>query len=269
MEPGTPADDAARGAAPAAAVDEEEALRRALAASLAEQADADADADLQKALEASRGDEDAQVREAVRASTMPEDLDALTDQERDAMTVAQLNGILEDSKAAPMVSEKLGVSAALGAEYADNPQRGFATSIRRLDGAYASLRRVRKDGNCFYRGFLYRYLEELLVAQLSHEVACGAASACPELARIRAVVRGSKAALLEVGYEEVVVDDFWETLVGVLDRLPTTTPAALHRAMNEERAAARRATRHFRVSRGRGARARGVSTRVARDVARL
>ena len=71
--------------------------------------------------------------------------------------------------------------------YADNPQRGFATSIRRLDGAYASLRRVRKDGNCFYRGFLYRYLEELLVAQLSHEVACGAASACPELARIRGI----------------------------------------------------------------------------------
>ena len=191
----------------------DDALRQAIAASLADQASQDADDDLRQALEASKQE---------TPSEPPKDIDALTAQERDALTIDQLNGILKEVETTqPMVGERTGVREALGAEYADNPQRGFVEGIARLDETYASLRRVRKDGNCFYRAFLYRYLEELV--QRNFDVPrppTGSGSAgggCAELRRIRTVAKDSKAALLKVGFEEIVVDSFWETFCELLD----------------------------------------------------
>ena len=88
---------------------------------------------------------------------------------------------------------------------------------------------MRKDGNCFYRGFLYRYLEHLIAVQAAH-----GSEACPELVRIREVVKGSKAKLLSVDYEETAIDMFWEMLIEVLDDVPKTTLEAWHAKMNEE-----------------------------------
>tara|TARA_B100000609_G_C17156411_1_gene403706 strand:+ start:97 stop:1128 length:1032 start_codon:yes stop_codon:yes gene_type:complete len=208
----------------------DDALRQAIAASLADQASQDADDDLRQALEASKQE---------TPSEPPKDIDALTAQERDALTIDQLNGILKEVETTqPMVGERTGVREALGAEYADNPQRGFSEGIARLDETYASLRRVRKDGNCFYRAFLYRYLEELV--QRNFDVPrppTGSGSAgggCAELRRIRTVAKDSKAALLKVGFEEIVVDSFWETFCELLDNLPETSPRRLHELMTEE-----------------------------------
>lgn len=46
-------------------------------------------------------------------------------------------------------------------EYADATLPGFIPGIKYLAGKYA-MRRVRGDGNCFYRAFLFSYLEQLL-----------------------------------------------------------------------------------------------------------
>ena len=103
----------------------DDALRQAIAASLADQASQDADDDLRQALEASKQE---------TPSEPPKDIDALTAQERDALTIDQLNGILKEVETTqPMVGERTGVREALGAEYADNPQRGFVEGIARLD----------------------------------------------------------------------------------------------------------------------------------------
>lgn len=211
----------------AASRETDDALRQAIAASLADQASHDADDDLRKALEASQQETPPEP---------PKDIDALTAQERDAMTIDQLNGILKEVETTqPMVGERTGVREALGAEYADNPQRGFSEGIARLDETYASLRRVRKDGNCFYRAFLYRYLEELALEQMKFESSSGGGGGgCAELRRIRTVAKDSKAALLKVGFEEIVIDSFWETFCELLDNLPETPPRRLHELMTEE-----------------------------------
>ena len=39
----------------------------------------------------------------------------------------------------------------------------FAKKIESLSKSFSSLRRTRGDGNCFYRAFLFSYLEGLLV----------------------------------------------------------------------------------------------------------
>ncbi|KAH8070156.1 NEDD8-specific protease [Aureococcus anophagefferens] len=198
-----------------AAGNDDEELRKAIAASLAEQPAADENADIQRAIE---------------ASTTPQDLNALTAAEQDKLTIEQMNAINDEIQSnQAMVGDRVGVAAALAGEYDGNANAGFG-GIAELDGKYASLRRVRKDGNCFYRGFLYRYLEHLCELQAGR----GAGAPHPELERVRAVVRASKAKILSVDYEETAIDMFWEMLVEVLDDVPKTTLAQWHAKMNEE-----------------------------------
>ena len=195
---------------------DDEELRKAIAASLAEQPAADENADIQRAIE---------------ASTTPQDLNALTAAEQDKLTIEQMNAINDEIQSnQAMVGDRVGVAAALAGEYDGNANAGFARGIAELDGRYASLRRVRKDGNCFYRGFLYRYVEHLCELQAGR----GAGAPHPELERVRAVVRASKAKILSVDYEETAIDMFWEMLVEVLDDVPKTTLDQWHAKMNEE-----------------------------------
>ena len=47
----------------------------------------------------------------------------------------------------------------------------FAKKIESLSKSFANLRRTRGDGNCFYRAFLFSYLENLLLTSNMEE--CG------------------------------------------------------------------------------------------------
>ncbi|KAJ8604363.1 hypothetical protein CTAYLR_002555 [Chrysophaeum taylorii] len=171
-----------------------------------------ADGDLQRALEASL-----------------RDVGTMSAQEQDRLTIDQLNDIVATiAQEQPMVGAKVGISEALAAEYAENPMKGFALGIDILNAKYSAMRRVRKDGNCFYRGFLYRYLEALVLAQQQQP------TTIPELVRIREVVKGSKKKLLDVGYDESAMDMFWEMFAELLDQVPSLTPDALHLKLNDE-----------------------------------
>lgn len=47
------------------------------------------------------------------------------------------------------------------AEY-ENGNQNFVQKIGKLEERYRTFRRTRGDGNCFFRGFIYAYLEGLL-----------------------------------------------------------------------------------------------------------
>jgi ubiquitin thioesterase protein OTUB1 len=49
----------------------------------------------------------------------------------------------------------------LDGEYSDNPE--FVVKIGGLKAAYATFRRMRADGNCFYRAFTFGMLEHLIL----------------------------------------------------------------------------------------------------------
>lgn len=59
----------------------------------------------------------------------------------------------------PIISDFLQFEA-LEVEYAEN--RGFLLKIPYLTRKYRGFRKVRGDGNCFYRGFLFSLLEQLI-----------------------------------------------------------------------------------------------------------
>jgi hypothetical protein len=64
------------------------------------------------------------------------------------------------------------------AEY-EHGSQVFVDKIASLAGTYSSMRRTRGDGNCFFRSFIYRYLEWLLQQQSEAECEkCASAQGC-------------------------------------------------------------------------------------------
>jgi ubiquitin thioesterase protein OTUB1 len=83
------------------------------------------------------------------------------------------------------------------------------------------LRRIRSDGNCFYRSFIFGYFEYLLGARSE------------ELERAIKIVDESKAALMEHGFDEMSIDVFWENFLEQLRSLPRKSIADLEREFSE------------------------------------
>ena len=84
---------------------------------------------------------------------------------------------------------------------------GFVAGIQYLAQHFPSMRKVRGDGNCFYRALLFAYLEELL-QWYQHE--SSKALAEKEMERITAKIQGSLTELVEVGYSEFAIETFHE-----------------------------------------------------------
>lgn len=95
------------------------------------------------------------------------------------------------------MSEKFPVSV-LNSEYSDEV---YANKVKKLEGKYSELRKVRPDGNCFFRGFAYSYLEYL--AQHKKEEY--------DVFLDRAIK--SKDKLVQLGFPQFTIEDFYETVI--------------------------------------------------------
>lgn len=91
----------------------------------------------------------------------------------------------------------------LATEYKDDL---YLRKIQDLVFMYSSLRRVRPDGNCFFRGFGFAYLEYLL----THREEC---------IRFAHVVESSRERLLILGYPEFTLTDIYEGFSAVLSSI--------------------------------------------------
>jgi hypothetical protein len=79
----------------------------------------------------------------------------------DEDTLQQLRSLEEEGRALPLISSRLPLTALLP-EYEHNPG-AFVTGIHCLAARFGGgMRKVRGDGNCFYRALLFSYLEQLL-----------------------------------------------------------------------------------------------------------
>jgi hypothetical protein len=80
--------------------------------------------------------------------------DTAGDQQRtDEATLQQINDISQGiAEAQPLIGDSMSVNAALRGEYINNADSpGFLPGLNYLDAKYKRIRRVRGDGNCFYR----------------------------------------------------------------------------------------------------------------------
>ncbi|KAF8107892.1 hypothetical protein N665_0116s0097 [Sinapis alba] len=110
----------------------------------------------------------------------------------------------EESAKVPYVGDKEPLSS-LSAEYqAGSPI--LLEKIKILDNQYIAIRRTRGDGNCFFRSFMFSYLEYILESQDRVEVD-----------RIKANVEICRKTLQNLGYTDFTFEDFFALFLEQLD----------------------------------------------------
>ena len=60
----------------------------------------------------------------------------------------------------PLISDLLNISTLVD-EYIENQH--YINSVKEIANKYKSIRKIRRDGNCFYRGFIYRIFEYICI----------------------------------------------------------------------------------------------------------
>jgi len=99
-------------------------------------------------------------------------------------------------------------------EYAQNK---FENCFGVLYQKYKNVRRVRRDGNCFYRTFLFQLFEHLVLNDDK-----------TQYNKLIDIVTKSKEDLMLNGYDEIVIEDFYDTLLDALKGLAEVTKDKVH-----------------------------------------
>ena len=82
-------------------------------------------------------------------------------------------------------------------EFSEDPV--YKSKSERLCGLYSSLRRVRPDGNCFFRGFGFSYFEQLLADE-------------GQWRSFQTLVAATKDQLLAQGFPKFTLEDFYDSV---------------------------------------------------------
>lgn len=100
--------------------------------------------------------------------------------------------------------------------------RGNQTFVKQINWlvqqGYLGVRRTRGDGDCFYRAFAFAYIERLLKAPEPFQATL--------VEDTLAMLERSVQLLQNVGYEALVYEDFYDTLVHTLKRIVNAQPDA-------------------------------------------
>ncbi|BAT86992.1 OVARIAN TUMOR DOMAIN-containing deubiquitinating enzyme 1 [Vigna umbellata] len=110
----------------------------------------------------------------------------------------------DEAKKVPFVGDKEPLSS-LAAEYKSGSPI-LLEKIKVLDEQYAAIRRTRGDGNCFFRSFMFSYLEHIMECQDQAEVD-----------RIQPNVEKSRKALQTLGYADLTFEDFFALFLEQLE----------------------------------------------------
>lgn len=189
-------------------------------------------------------------RDLLLLSTMADD----TTDNQHQLTTAQLEAIENEIKSTQPLTSQLLPIAILLQQYTTNAnddtssnqqQAGFIKGATYLCQKYNSIRKIRGDGNCFYRGFMYSLCEQLLRSLLNN-------GDNKEFYRLKDVITKSLKWVCQYGYDETTIEMFYDELVELFDfiesvvkpntddgKKDTTIESALeqlHTKLNEENA---------------------------------
>lgn len=133
--------------------------------------------------------------------------DTPSDRPSDADIITQENEIREaEAIRIPFLGDMEELTA-LAAEY-EGGSEVFRTKIHSLSRDYSGFRRSRGDGNCFFRAFVFAYLDNL--------IATGDYS---ERSRVLSQIQEIRKKLLDCGYQELVFEDSQQHLLNQLNSI--------------------------------------------------
>lgn len=145
---------------------------------------------------------------------------------QDELTVQQVEAIQREISAAQPMIAALSPVTALLVDYENAELKGFVSGINYLSSKFSALRKVRGDGNCFYRAFLFGYLETLLNDYLSADSEKKSAAE-QEQKRVLSIVESSMVALVAVGYSEFTIETFYDEFLELIQNIFAFTADAL------------------------------------------
>lgn len=125
--------------------------------------------------------------------------------EAEQATLQQMEALKDIQNEQPMIGEVMRLSTTLLPAYENATNTGYVPAIHYLDKKYAGFRNVRRDGNCFYRAFLFSFLEKILSLLEIDDI-----KGKEELERITAVIIASKEVLVELGFAEFAFECFYD-----------------------------------------------------------
>ena len=121
--------------------------------------------------------------------------------ENERMAVEYENAIkAEIEQTTPLISDQLEIQILLD-DYKDNLE--YANSVKTITEKYKYIRKVRRDGNCFYRAFIYRLFEYICMKNdntLFND--------------ILKKIEGIKDLTAKNGYDWMIVEDFYTVFYG-------------------------------------------------------
>ncbi|CAH8439477.1 unnamed protein product [Schistosoma mattheei] len=126
------------------------------------------------------------------------------DENTDEATQAQQEAIERDMKSTCLLSGILPLST-LDEDFTGHLV--YLEKLKLMKQNYRGIRRLRRDGNCFYRAFGFAYIEYLLNGKLIKEAG-----------RFKKKCDECKDTLIANGYTQFTVEDFHEQFVGMVDR---------------------------------------------------
>jgi len=141
----------------------------------------------------------------------------------------QVAKIKKEVEEQPIISSKVSPLELLEA-YEFNELPGFIPGIQWLASKYSCMRKIRGDGNCFYRAFLFGYLERLL---LLHQTSGTAATAEEERVRFLGAITRSTQSLISLGYSEIAFESFYDMFIELLEGLFSMTVESLFESFQE------------------------------------
>ncbi len=111
------------------------------------------------------------------------------------LSVEYENKIRQDEESKPLISEQKDIKILL-TEYENNSD--YLNSVQTIATKYHFIRKVRRDGNCFYRSFIYRLFEQICMKN-NKEL----------FEKIKKKIEESKELTERNGYQWIVVEDFY------------------------------------------------------------
>eukprot|EP01038_Epipyxis_sp_PR26KG_P012105 gene12105-16202_t len=146
---------------------------------------------------------------------------ALEDQIREEIAASQ-----------PLIGQEEHVEKLLSG-YINAALPGFVPGIHYLNSKYKGMRKVRGDGNCFYRALLYGYLENLLKLNGTDNES-NKISADSERNRFLNLIRDSLQELISIGYDEFAIECFYDEMVQLIEDLFSLSIDSLYQLFQED-----------------------------------
>jgi ubiquitin thioesterase protein OTUB1 len=133
-----------------------------------------------------------------------ETVKAITAVANDDMIIKQKEAIEKEIQESHKLVGNVEDITALETQFAADPT--FLTNARQLQLKYASLRRTRPDGNCFYRALAFGQFERMLNDEA-------------EAKRFRKSVELAKEEMVKLGFPVFTMEDFYDNFVEQIDKL--------------------------------------------------